>query len=98
MSEINVAQDFINRYKNKQLINTVNFEGDLMISESQLEIMLIKFKDECKANGVDKSTEKALHKQSVIKSWHFCPKCGIEWEKDSNIFGCWKCGYGSHVL
>ena len=27
------------------------------------------------------------------KRWHFCPKCGVPWEHDSEAFGCWKCGY-----
>lgn len=22
-----------------------------------------------------------------------CPNCSVEWEEDSDEFGCWKCGY-----
>lgn len=33
----------------------------------------------------------------VSKSWRFCPNCGITWEKDSVPFGCWSCGYDSHI-
>ena len=33
----------------------------------------------------------------VSGSWRFCPNCGITWEKDSVPFGCWSCGYDSHV-
>ena len=51
---------------------------------------------ERQANGHD-TGERQLTIPDVSKSWHFCPNCGITWEKDSVPFGCWSCGYDSHV-
>jgi hypothetical protein len=26
-------------------------------------------------------------------NWRYCPGCGKSWEKDSEVFGCWSCGF-----
>lgn len=38
------------------------------------------------------------YKNKEKESDSVCPNCGMGWEADNNIFGCWNCGYLKEVI